>query len=79
MSDIITMGDRRNSGFCLMCGTNLIQPWNDYQCCPVCTRTIVENLQAFESKRKRQKTVGMRPVKSHQIKRQAVPIGVPIE
>ena len=79
MSELIRMGDRRNSGFCLMCGTNLIQPWNDYQCCSDCTRTITENLQAFERKRKRQKSVGMRSAKTHQIKIQAVPIGVPIE
>lgn len=79
MSDILTMGDRRNSGFCLMCGTNLIQPWNDYQCCTKCTQTIVGNLQAFERKRKRQKKVGMRSAKAHQVKKQNVPIGVPID
>jgi len=37
---IETLGDRRNSGFCLMCGTDLIVPWNSFQCCAKCTEYI---------------------------------------
>lgn len=47
MSDdmIIKPGDRRNSGFCLRCGALLmVTPWNDYQCCPDCTK-IIEDIQ----------------------------------
>lgn len=42
MGAIITLGDRRNSGFCLMCGTDLITPWNEFQCCHKCTKYIEE-------------------------------------
>ena len=76
---IIVPGDRRNSGFCLGCGTTLLQPWNDYQCCAGCTRNIVKCLEEFERKRKRQKSVGTRPVKSQQIFRQVAPMGEPVK
>ena len=39
---IETLGDRRNSGFCLMCGADLITPWNEFQCCAKCTKYINE-------------------------------------
>jgi hypothetical protein len=39
---IETLGDRRNSGFCLMCGTDLLTPWNEFQCCSKCTAYIEE-------------------------------------
>ncbi len=76
---IVQLGDRRNSGFCLACGTTLIQPWNDYQCCSNCTRSIQESLHQFELKRRKQKSVGSRMVKSEQILRQITPVGVLVE
>lgn len=39
---IETLGDRRNSGFCLECGADLITPWNHFQCCSKCTAYIEE-------------------------------------
>ena len=49
MGEIETLGDRRNSGFCLMCGTDLILPWNKFQCCTKCTKYINEcQIAAFE-------------------------------
>lgn len=49
---IVKLGDRRNSGFCLMCGTSLIVPWNDFQCCASCTK----KLEAISEKAKRDTT-----------------------
>jgi hypothetical protein len=37
MGLIINPGKRVGTGFCLMCGADLIVPWNDYQCCSECT------------------------------------------
>ena len=37
MVEIIRPGQRVGTGFCLMCGTDLIVPWNDYHCCTECT------------------------------------------
>jgi len=34
------MGSRLNSGNCVDCGTPLIYPYNDYQCCSSCTAKI---------------------------------------
>ena len=49
---IETLGDRRNSGFCLMCGTDLITPWNNFQCCVKCTEYIEECQKAAIEKAK---------------------------
>ncbi len=76
---VVQLGDRRNSGFCLMCGTSLIEPWNDYQCCTKCTARIQESLQIFAIKRKNRKSVGSFQKKSTQILRQVEPMGVPIK
>ena len=76
---IVQLGDRRNSGFCLSCGTSLIVPYNDYQCCPNCTLMIEENLNIFRHKRKKQKKVGTVQVQSKQILRQVAPIGETIK
>jgi hypothetical protein len=47
---IEVIGDRRNTGFCLMCGTDLMIPWNDYQCCGECTKRIVSCRKKVESR-----------------------------
>jgi len=49
---IETLGDRRNSGFCLMCGVDLITPWNNFQCCSKCTEYIEECQKAAIEKAK---------------------------
>jgi len=49
---IETLGDRRNSGFCLMCGSDLIVPWNNFQCCAKCTAYIEECQKAAIEKSK---------------------------
>ena len=49
---IKTLGDRRNSGFCLMCGADLITPWNNFQCCSKCTAYIEECQKAAIEKSK---------------------------
>jgi len=70
---IHTLGDRRHSGFCLMCGTDLMIPWNDYQCCTECTKFIQECqtiTRMSKDKRSRKKILN-----SRDIMRQAGPIG----
>jgi hypothetical protein len=84
---IVKYGDRKNSGKCLMCGTILLEPVNDYQCCTVCTEKIQKALYEFEKKqrkytrrgKKMPKTSGRRVVSKCHIMRQAVPIGVPVK
>ena len=49
---IHVIGDRRNSGFCLMCGGILIEPINSIQCCSECTKKIQNDIQEFHRKRK---------------------------
>ena len=74
---IVTLGDRRNSGFCLKCGATLIQPWNDYQCCAECTEYIEKCLYQLElkNKQKKGKVGGMKVVDRRNILRQVRPIG----
>jgi len=78
---IVTLGDRRGSGFCLKCGTELIHPINDYQCCSECTEYIEHCLKELEykSKRMKGKVGGMRVVDRRNIMRQVVPLGVPVK
>ena len=79
---IVTFGDRRNSGFCLKCGSLLIQPVNDYQCCSECTEYIEWCLKKLEHKArhaKKGKIGGMRVVDRRNILRQVKPIGVPVK
>ena len=55
---IDVLGDRRNTGYCLNCGTFLlIKPWNEYQCCPACT-DIMETVSRRELNRKKTKKDG---------------------
>lgn len=55
---IDVLGDRRNTGYCLRCGTYLmIIPWNEYQCCPPCT-DIMEVVSRRELTRKKTKKDG---------------------
>lgn len=77
---VITLGDRRNSGFCLKCGTGLIPPYNDYQCCSSCTKEIMEAITELKHKSKAKKgKVGGKLVDRRAILRQVVPIGKPIK
>jgi len=78
---IVTLGDRRNSGFCLMCGTDLIRPWNDYQCCSECTKKIEWAIAETERKNraKKGKVGGQMVVDRRRILRQVAPIGKPVK
>lgn len=59
---IDVLGDRRNSGYCLRCGTLLmITPWNEYQCCVACTE-IIETVAKRELTKKPKKDGGGRMV-----------------
>ncbi len=59
---IDVLGDRRNTGYCLKCGTLLmVTPWNEYQCCSPCTE-IIETVARRELTRKPKKTGGGRMV-----------------
>jgi len=73
------LGDRLNSGFCLKCGSFLMLPMNDYQCCSGCTADIVRALAAFNYKRKMNAKVGSGRVHRAMINKQAMPIGVPVK
>jgi len=84
---IVTFGDRKHSGFCLKCGTDILEPYNDYQCCVKCTRDI--ELAKVEQARKSKHYHGMGKItppndgkiciQSQDILRQAMPIGVPVK
>jgi len=78
---IVQLGDRRGSGFCLKCGTDLIVPWNDYQCCAECTKYIEHCLLElkYKNQRKKGKVGGMRAVDRRNIMRQVRPLGVPVK
>lgn len=73
------LGDRLNSGFCLKCGSLLMLPCNDYQCCSECTKYILEALNKFNYKRKKTKRMNRGVlVSENQIAKQIMPIGVPV-
>jgi len=79
---IVKFGDRRNSGFCLQCGTTLLHPYNDYQCCVECTNYIEHCLLQLEKKRKRakgKKIGGMQTLDKRSVLRQAIPMGIPVK
>jgi hypothetical protein len=76
---IVQLGDRRNSGFCLMCGTNLIEPWNDYQCCTKCTGVIKGNLAALKTKQMGGVKTGSFVITKDKIARQVAPLGEPVD
>lgn len=77
---IVKLGDRRNSGFCLKCGTDLIVV-NDYQCCSECTEFIEQCLAKLKHKNKvmKGKVGGMGVIDKRSVLRQAVPIGTPVK
>lgn len=77
---IVQLGDRRNSGFCLKCGSLLIHPYNDYQCCVECTAFIEDCLKRLAYKQsKNEKVGGMGVVNKANVARQVVPLGVPVK
>ena len=79
---IVKLGDRRNSGFCLKCGTLLVHPYNDYQMCVACTEFIEHCLKKLEHKRKiakGKKIGGMAVLDKRNVLRQAAPMGVPVK
>lgn len=79
---IVGIGDRRNSGFCLKCGTTLIHPFNDYQCCVECTNFIVDCIKKLDYKKHHArdgKVGGSAVVNKANVARQVVPLGVPIK
>jgi len=72
---IEVIGDRRNTGFCLMCGTTLMIPWNDYQCCDNCTRRIVNCRKTVENRKGKVRKVRRDVVHKMKIAKQRKPIG----
>lgn len=77
---IHVVGDRRNTGFCMMCGTDLMIPWNDYQCCSKCTEKLSYIKKITEVRKDKIRKVGKNILKSNTIMRQRKPIGgIPIE
>ena len=84
---IVKFGDRKHSGFCLGCGTLLMYPFNDFQCCPPCTESIrkaqVETMhrtKKYTKKGKRMpKTRASVVVHKGNVLRQVEPMGVPVE
>ena len=41
-------GSRLDSGLCLLCGTVLLHPFNDFQTCSKCTKHIQQQLYKAE-------------------------------
>ena len=75
MGGIILLGDRRNTGFCLNCGTDLLIPWNDYQCCVKCTEQLVGCKKTVENRKTKSTGVKKHVVHKGLISRQRKPIG----
>jgi hypothetical protein len=73
MGVIIKPGDRLSTGFCLMCGTDLIVPWNDYQCCSKCTDKLEYHKKVAQISKPRKRKG--RILKSKDVMRQVRPIG----
>jgi len=72
---IHVIGDRRNTGFCIKCGTALIIPWNDYQCCVKCTEKLEAIVRTTKNRQGKVKKVRKQSVNSRTIMRQRKPIG----
>ncbi len=71
---IDVLGDRRNTGYCLMCGTLLmIEPWNEYQCCPKCTE-IIETVVKSTIAKKDPVPLGGKSILNKSIMRQLRPL-----
>ena len=75
MGEIILLGDRRNTGFCLKCGTDLVIPWNDYQCCTECTKFLAHHKKLAESRTEPSKRVKKNIIPRYNIALQRKPIG----
>jgi len=54
---LFVVGDRRNTGFCIKCGTELIIPWNDFQCCPKCTEELTYHVKVAKKKKGKNRRV----------------------
>lgn len=87
-SVMVQLGDRKHSGFCLQCGTDLLEPYNDYQACVECTKDIELAITETKNKAKHYhknlkkpmpKKDGRVVIQSHQILRQVKPLGVPVK
>lgn len=78
---VITLGDRRNSGFCIKCGDTLLEPFNDFQCCTGCTKTIHECQDhvafAKQGGKKMPLKHGGIVINKKDVLRQVAPLGVP--
>jgi len=72
---IHVVGDRRNTGFCMMCGADLLLPWNDYQCCPKCTEKLAYIKKVTEQRKGKVRKVKKNVLKSNTVMRQRKPIG----
>lgn len=71
---IIKPGDRRNSGFCLRCGALLmVTPWNDFQCCPPCTK-LLEEIQRKVRSQRNVKPVNKKVIHRANVRRQIAPL-----
>ena len=71
---IHVIGDRRSTGYCIKCGTDLIVPWNDYQCCAECTKEIEYHKKTAEMNRGK-KTSNKKVLMSGFVMRQARRLG----
>jgi len=70
---IHVIGDRRSTGFCIKCGTDLMIPWNDYQCCPECTEELEYHKKVAEQRKG--KAPGKKIMPSRNIMRQYKRLG----
>lgn len=78
---IVTYGDRKHSGFCIMCGTDLLEPINDFQCCSKCTKiieTCQDNVRTTKARGDKMPHLkGRVCINSGDVMRQVVPLGAP--
>lgn len=72
---IHVVGDRRNTGFCIKCGTELMVPWNDYQCCAKCTELLDSVVRVTKNRQGKVKKVRKQTLNKYAIMRQRKPIG----
>ena len=75
MGIIIKPGERIHSGFCLMCGTDLIIPWNDYQCCTECTNKLEYHKKTAQMNKGKHRKKKRNILMSDKVMRQVRPIG----
>ena len=75
MGELILPGNRLHTGFCLMCGADLMVPWNDYQCCSECTGKIEYQRKLAIMNRGKHRKKNRKGVMSDKVMRQIKPIG----